>query len=218
MKSACYVAALIIFQCNPSRADQFKIITFSYPPYTYSDGRDGIAIQNVRQAFEKAGHSITVEYYPIARAFQYFLSDHEALFAGHISQFSQNTDLGYAINIHTVHKLLVRKDFDGNIISAKVLAVLRDDQVSLEFARKNNIESFSVDNNEQATEMLLAGRLDLLACLGTECDSLIMKNDNNLKVLNGYEEKFDLHIVYHKNSISEANVREIDRKGFLKSP
>ena len=218
-KNAVWLATGILFSLN-SRcyANEFKIITFDYPPFTYADGHDGIAIERIRHAFEKAGHTISVDYYPIARAFQKFQADHEALFAGHISQFNPNDELGYVVNMHTIHNLLVRKDFEGDIGLAKVMAVLRDDQIGTRYAHKYKLEVFNVDDNVQATQMLLAGRLGILCCLSTECSDLIEKSGNRLKVLHGYEQGFDLHIVYHKDSHSGSSLREVEALGFLKSP
>ncbi len=214
----CGYLILIMQACFsfPVFANEFRIITFDYPPYTYGDGRDGLAIVNIKQAFKKAGHSVNVEYYPVARAFQYFLMDKEALFAGHISQFAQQQDLGYVNNINATHRFLVRRDFEGSITNAKGLAVLRDDQNGISYAQKWHLEVHTVDNNEQSTEMLLAGRIDLLSCIGIECNTILANTGERLRILDGSEEEFYVHIVFHRNTNSERVLTLIKSMGWLK--
>ena len=215
---ACSYLFIIMQTCSScsALAGEFRIITFDYPPYTYGDGRDGLAIANIKQAFKKAGHSVNVEYYPVARAFQYFLVDNDALFAGHISQFAQQQDLGYVNNINATHRFLVRRDFEGGIKNAKGLAVLRDDQNGINFAQKWHLEVYTVDNNEQSTEMLLAGRIDMISCIGTECGAIMDKSSGALHILDGSEEEFYVHIVFHRKTNSEIVTKFIDAMGWLK--
>ena len=177
---ACSYLFIIMQTCSScsALAGEFRIITFDYPPYTYGDGRDGLAIANIKQAFKQ--------------------------------------DLGYVNNINATHRFLVRRDFEGGIKNAKGLAVLRDDQNGINFAQKWHLEVYTVDNNEQSTEMLLAGRIDMISCIGTECGAIMDKSSGALHILDGSEEEFYVHIVFHRKTNSEIVTKFIDAMGWLK--
>ena len=204
MKQAIILNLLIIiltaFYGEEGFASEFRVISFHYPPYTYQDGRDGLAITNIKKAFERAGHQITVDYYPVARAFHEFLRDKNALFAGHIDQFKTHDDLVYVVNLTVAHKILTRTDFEDDTMKSRWVAVLRDDQLGISMAHKMNLQSFNVETNEQASEMVLAGRMDFLFCLTFECETLITNSGKRLRVLEGSEQPFDLQLIYHRDS------------------
>ncbi|MBK6999693.1 MAG: transporter substrate-binding domain-containing protein [Rhodoferax sp.] len=211
---------LIIFIsfCKSAFADEFRVISFHYPPYTYQDGRDGLAITNIRKAFERAGHRVNVQYYPVARAFQKFLMDKDAFFAGHISQFKASDKLDYVTNLNVTHRVLVSSDYTNAVASPKRIAVLRDDQIGIDIAKQMNAQPVSVENNQQAFEMMLAGRLDFLNCLSFECETLITQSGKKLSVLAGSESSFELQLVYHRDSNSGKQALLASEKGFFRSP
>ncbi len=206
------------FNGNQAFADEFRVIAFHYPPYTYQDGRDGLAIKHIRKAFEQAGHRITVDYYPVARSFQKFLQDKNSYFSGHISQFKKQDGLGYVVNLSIIHKLLVLVDYMDTATSLKRMAILPDDQLGTDMANKRNAQIINVESMEQAAEMMLAGRLDLIPCLNIECEALITQSRNRLRVLEGSEEPFDLQLVYHRNSDLAKVASLLNNKGAFKVP
>ncbi|CAK0777873.1 hypothetical protein CCP3SC1_910007 [Gammaproteobacteria bacterium] len=221
MKQAIILNFLIImiiltaFYGDEAFSGEFRVISFHYPPYTYQDGRDGLAVTNIKKAFERAGHRITVDYYPVARAFQEFLRDKKALFAGHIAQFKANDDLGFIVNLTVTHKVLTRMDFEDDITKSRWVSVLRDDQLGINMANKIKAQVFNVETNEQAAELVLAGRVDFLLCLNFECETLITNSGNRLRVLQDSDEPFDLHLVYHRDSDPAKTVIFMSEKGFF---
>ncbi|CAK0748922.1 hypothetical protein CCP3SC5AM1_1580001 [Gammaproteobacteria bacterium] len=220
MQTLILILIMIIFYGDWTFAGEFRVISFHYPPYTYEDGRDGLAITNIRKAFERAGHRITVDYYPVARAFQKFLQDKNAIFAGHIAQFKTHDELGYIVNLKVIHKILVRSDFEDGATnsSSRRIAILRDDQIGIGIANKITAQIFGVETNEQATEMILAGHIDFLPCLSIECEALITHSGKRLRVWDGSEEPFDLHLIYHRGSATEKQVLLMKEKGFFSAP
>ncbi|MEI6413840.1 MAG: hypothetical protein WCP34_06190 [Pseudomonadota bacterium] len=219
MKQAIILMMILTaFQGDGVFAAEFRVISFHYPPYTYQDGRDGLAITNIKKAFERAGHQITVDYYPVARSFQKFLKDKNSFFAGHISQFETHDELGYLVNLSIIHKVLVRMDFVDAVTSPRRVAALRDDQLGIDIAHKMKAQIFNVETTEQAAEMMLSGRLDFLPCLAIECETLMTHSGKRLRVLEGSEEPFDLHLVYHRDSDSAKLALLLNEKGFFKAP
>ncbi|CAK0775387.1 Transporter substrate-binding domain-containing protein [Gammaproteobacteria bacterium] len=212
------MTAFQVFQGDRAFADEFRVISFHYPPYTYQDGRDGLAITNIRKAFERAGHRITVDYYPVARSFQKFLQDKNSFFAGHISQFETHDKLGYIVNLSVIHKVLMRMDFVDGATSLRRMAILRDDQLGISIANKMKVQIFNVETNEQAAEMMLSGRLEFLACLAIECETLMTHSGKRLRVLEGSEEPFDLQLIYHRDSEPAKLALLLNEKGFFKTP
>ena len=53
-----------------ARADAFKLVTFEYPPYEYTEDSEikGMAVDVVREAFHAMGHTLSIESLPWARA------------------------------------------------------------------------------------------------------------------------------------------------------
>jgi|GEM_PF-3900999 len=220
MKQTIILIMIIIFYGDWAFASEFRVISFHYPPYTYSNERDGLAITNIRKAFERAGHRITVDYYPVARAFQKFLQDKNSIFAGHIAQFKTHDELGYVVNLNVIHKILVRSNFEDGMTNSnsRRIALLRDDQIGIGLAKKIKAQIFNVETNEQAVEMMLAGRMDFMTCLSIECDDLITHSEKRLRVLEGSEEPFELHLIYHSDSDPEKLLLLLNEKGFFRAP
>lgn len=201
-------------------ADEYRIISFDYPPYTYDDGRDGLAVVNIKKAFARAGHQVRMEYYPVARAFQKFKNDKMSLFAGNISQFEQSDDLGCVVNLSMTEKILTRTDFKNDDTKVKLLAVLRGSHINIniDFIDKIKMQPFYIDSNDQATDLIIAGRVDFLTCLSEECEALIVHSKNKLRVLEGSETAFDLHLVFHRDSAAGKQALLLRDRGFFGMP
>jgi polar amino acid transport system substrate-binding protein len=73
ISSGLIVGMLSLFP-TPASAATYKLVTFEYPPYEYSENGQakGIAVEVVREAFRQMGDEVTFELYPWARSIEMF--------------------------------------------------------------------------------------------------------------------------------------------------
>ncbi len=64
------VLAAALMVSSAAQADTYRLVTFEYPPYEYTeDGQvRGMAVDIVREAFRSMGHEVAIESLPWARA------------------------------------------------------------------------------------------------------------------------------------------------------
>ncbi len=64
------VLALALTLSCSAQAETFKLVTFEYPPYEYTEdgGVKGMAVDVVREVFHAMGHDVAIESLPWARA------------------------------------------------------------------------------------------------------------------------------------------------------
>ncbi len=65
-----FLLAFLLCASCAAQADTFKLVTFEYPPYEYTeDGQvKGLAVDVVREVFHTMGHDVVIESLPWARA------------------------------------------------------------------------------------------------------------------------------------------------------
>ncbi|MBP2299298.1 substrate-binding periplasmic protein [Azospirillum picis] len=112
-----------LFAAVPAAADQLRMVALSFPPLIYDDGGKpaGIAYDIVTEAMKSAGHSVTVEIMPWARALETVRSgEADAVFTAYRTpEREQFLNYSTQVLVPQVVSLFVAKDsplgFDGDL-------------------------------------------------------------------------------------------------------
>ena len=78
------IILLLLLAAGRVQAEELRIVTFDYPPYTSAETQGGLVERLVNRAMASRSIKVRWEYFPLARAFQEFLADREAVFARNV--------------------------------------------------------------------------------------------------------------------------------------
>ena len=188
------------------------MVTFSYPPYTDSETRSGLVERRVNSAMTSRSIKARWEYFPVARSFQEFLADNEAVFAGNIGQFPETDQKGlrYVVTMKTIGYTVSRAAMKGQSLEKKSFVGLRHDSNLISQATKYHSPLVEVNSMSQAFEMVSLGRADVVLCLDQEIEEL--KKYPNLTILPEHTRTVELQLIYHNNSVAGAIVKKVARE------
>lgn len=194
------IILLLLFAAGRVQAEELRIVTFDYPPYTSLETQGGLVERLVNRAMASRSIKVRWDYFPLARAFQEFLADSEAVFAGNIGQFSETDQRGLrsVVTMTTREYLVARTDQEGQSLENKIFVGLRNDNKLIAGAKKYNGSFEVVNAMSQAFEMVSLGRADVIFCLDQEIEEL--KKYPNLMVLGEHTSTLELQLVYHEAS------------------
>jgi polar amino acid transport system substrate-binding protein len=118
-----FLATCLLALCGPAAAQGLRLVTGNYPPYEYEeDGQPkGMVVEIVQEAFRRAGHAVSIEVMPWARALQEAQSGRaDGIFAA-VKTPERERQLAYTREplVPLVVSLFVRKDsgirYDGRL-------------------------------------------------------------------------------------------------------
>ncbi|CAO3436005.1 substrate-binding periplasmic protein [Azospirillum doebereinerae] len=170
------VAALSLAAALPAAADQLRMVALSFPPLIYDDGGKptGIAYEIVTEAMKKAGHTVSVEIMPWARALDTVKEGGaDALFTAYKTpEREQFLNYSTEVLVPQVVSFFVAKDspitFDGDLakLSAHKIGVVN--QISYGSVIDDAIKAGVLPNVEKSNDSdsnvkkLLSGRFDVM--------------------------------------------------------
>ncbi|MEH6471415.1 MAG: transporter substrate-binding domain-containing protein [Halopseudomonas sp.] len=171
----CLITALLCFQLNSAQADNFTFATSDYPPFQYleDDQAKGFKLEILREAFARAGHTLTVEFFLWSRVLKHVEKGRADFTTGQWHK-SRAEYAGYSevALFDTVISLFGLKgrtlSYSGNITELSRYSIITVDRFSYgsEFnqaLKDNTLENIvSAPNTSSAVKMLKFGRADLL--------------------------------------------------------
>jgi hypothetical protein len=207
-----WILTLLLATVGSVPAQELRIVTFNYPPYTIAETRAGLVERTVDRAMAPRSIKVRWEYFPVARAFHEFLSDGEAVFAGNIGQFpaSDQKELRYVVTMKTTGYVVSRAAEKGQSLEKKTFVGLRHDSNLISLATKYHSPLVEVNSMRQAFEMVSLGRADVVLCLDQEIEEL--KKYPNLTILPEHTRTVELQLIYHENSVVGGIVKRIARE------
>jgi hypothetical protein len=212
MMKLSWILSLLLATVGSLPAQELRIVTFNYPPYTIAETRAGVVERRVDSAMTSRSIKVRWEYFPVARAFHEFLADGEALFAGNIGQFpeSDQRSLRYVVTMKTTGYTVSRTAMKGQSLEKKTFVGLRHDSNLISQATKYHSPVVEVNSMRQAFEMVSLGRADVVLCLDQEIEEL--KKYPNLTILPELTRTVELQLIYHENSVAGGIVKKVARE------
>ena len=206
------IILLLLLAAGRVQAEELRIVTFDYPPYTRLETQGGLVERLVNRAMASRSIKVRWEYFPLARAFQEFLADREAVFAGNVGQFSETDQRGLrAVATMTTREYLVaRTDQAGQSLENKTFVGLRNDNNLIARAKMHDSSFEVVNTMSQAFEMVSLGRADVIFCLDQEIEEL--KKYPNLMILGEHTTTLELQLIYHDASVSGEILSRVARE------
>ena len=212
MMKLAWLLIVLLATVGSVPAQELRIVTFNYPPYTIAETRAGVVERRVDSAMASRSIKVRWEYFPVARAFFEFLADGEAVFAGNIGQFSKSDrkGLGYVVTMKTTGYLISRTTMKGHSLEKKTFVGLRHDSNLISLATKYHSPLVEVNSMRQAFEMVSRGHADVVCCLDQEIEEL--KKYPNLTILSEQTRTVELQLLYHENSVAGGIVKRVARE------
>ncbi|MBP2293713.1 substrate-binding periplasmic protein [Azospirillum rugosum] len=170
------LATTLVCAALPAAADQLRMVALSFPPLIHDDGGKpaGIAYDIVTRAMAKAGHTVTVEIMPWARALDTVRDGGaDAIFTAYKTpEREQFLNYSTEVLVPQVVSLFVAKDskvaFDGDLSKLAAYKVGVVNQISygsvLDDAFKAGVLPAVEKSNDSDSNVkkLLSGRFDVM--------------------------------------------------------
>ncbi len=165
-----------LFTALPASADALRMVALSFPPLIYDDGGKpaGIAYEIVTEAMKKAGHTVSVEIMPWARALETVKEGGaDAIFTAYKTpEREQFLNYSTEVLVPQVVSFFVTKDsaitFDGDLTKLGKAKIGVVNQISYGSVIDDAIKSGVLANVEKSNDSdsnvkkLLSGRFDVM--------------------------------------------------------
>ncbi|MFD1623459.1 substrate-binding periplasmic protein [Azospirillum griseum] len=173
---ATTVLSIGVFAALPASADALRMVALSFPPLIYDDGGKpaGIAYEIVTEAMKKAGHTISVEIMPWARALDTVKEGGaDAIFTAYKTpEREQFLNYSTEVLVPQVVSFFVTKDstitFDGDLTKLGKAKIGVVNQISygsvIDEAIKSGVLASVEKSNDSDSNVkkLLSGRYDVM--------------------------------------------------------
>lgn len=173
---ATTVLSIGVFAALPASADALRMVALSFPPLIYDDGGKpaGIAYEIVTEAMKKAGHTISVEIMPWARALDTVKDGGaDAIFTAYKTpEREQFLNYSTEVLVPQVVSFFVTKDstitFDGDLTKLGKAKIGVVNQISygsvIDEAIKSGVLASVEKSNDSDSNVkkLLSGRYDVM--------------------------------------------------------
>ncbi|MCG5239430.1 substrate-binding periplasmic protein [Azospirillum doebereinerae] len=170
------VFATLSLAALPAAADQLRMVALSFPPLIYDDGGKptGIAYEIVTEAMRKAGHTVSVEIMPWARALDTVKEGGaDAVFTAYKTpEREQFLNYSTEVLVPQVVSFFVAKDspvaFDGDLAKLSAYKIGVVNQISYGSVIDDAIKAGVLPNVEKSNDSdsnvkkLLSGRFDVM--------------------------------------------------------
>lgn len=175
-KPVLLAAALLTAGALPAAADQLRMVALSFPPLIYDEGGKptGIAYEIVTEAMKKAGHTVSVEIMPWARALDTVKEGGaDAVFTAYKTpEREQFLNYSAEVLVPQVVSFFVAKDsaitFDGDLAKLSKYKIGVVNQISYGSVIDDAIKGGVLPNVEKSNDSdsnvkkLLSGRFDVM--------------------------------------------------------
>jgi polar amino acid transport system substrate-binding protein len=159
-----------------ARAETYQLVTFEFPPYEYEEGGGptGIAVDILREAFQRLGHAITVKVQPWARSLEEVKTGGaDAIFTAYkTAEREQFLDFSREVLAPQIVSLFVRQDspvaFDGDIAKLADRSFGVVNQISYgpifdDAVKAGTLRRIDTSNSSDLNlQKLVAGRYDVM--------------------------------------------------------
>lgn len=182
-KLASIAIAIAMFLFSDAQAENIKISTESYPPYTSEELENGgLLLEIISRSFRASGIEVDYYYSPAARSYELARSGQTAGTAPWALREDRKEFFYYSdplIEVDGEHLYYLKpSSATRRDLTNSVFAIINGHNYGAAFdriAEKHDLYFLTVRDNAQALELLIRKRVDFVLCKKTVCDYLIKK-------------------------------------------